>query len=254
MLDIEFVLRNDAAIGSAGHGGKHGGETRVPAEDFDDHETLVGAGRGAETVDHLNGARDAGAETDAVIGAGDIIVHSLGDADDFEAFLVETNTVAKCVVASDGDQSVDTQPGEILEDFRGEVVFLGGEFVFQVRGDARLGDAAGIGPRRMQKSAAGAARAIDGLFVKEKEVVGVVVILLANHVDEASPAVTDANNLITFANGAKSDAADGRIQTGNVATSGEDADDASLRIDVSHNSRIALSLRTEHKIIARGTN
>src|SRR5712692_5070873 len=138
MLDIEFVLRNDAAIGSAGHGRKHSGETRVTAENFDDHETLVGAGRGAETVDHLNGARDAGAETDAVICAWDIIVHSLGDADDFEACLVETNTVAKCVVASDGDQSVDTQPGKIFEDFRGEVVFLRGEFVFQMRRDARL--------------------------------------------------------------------------------------------------------------------
>jgi hypothetical protein len=62
--------------------------------------------------------------------------------------------------------------------------------------------------------------------------------------------VTDANNLITFANGAKSDATDGGIQTGNVATSCEDADDASLSVDISHNSRIALSLRAEHKIIA----
>src|SRR6266849_136406 len=250
MLDIEFVLRNDAAIGSTGHGRKHGGKTRVAAKDFDNHETLVGAGGGAQAVDHLNGARDAGAETDAVIGAGDIIVHGLGNTDDFEAFLVKTNTVAKCVVASDGDQSVDTQPGEVFEDFRGEVVFLGSEFVFQMRRDARLGDAAGIGPGRMEKSAAGAAGAIDGLFVEKEEVVGVVVILLANHVDETSPAVPNANNLITFANGAKSDAANCGIQTGNVATSGEDADDASLRIDVSHNSRIALSLRTEHKIIA----
>src|SRR5260370_40860100 len=102
MLDIEFVLRNDAAIGSAGHGRKHGGETRVTAENFDDHETLVGAGGGAQAIDHLNGARDAGAETYAVIGAGGIVVHGLGVADDCEAFLLETNTVAKCVVATAG--------------------------------------------------------------------------------------------------------------------------------------------------------
>src|SRR5260370_32536786 len=103
MLDIEFVLRNDAANGSSGHGRKHGGENRVTAENFDDHETLVGAGGGAQAIDHLNGARDAGAETYAVIGAGDIVVHGLGDADDFEAFLVETNTVLKSVVPADGD-------------------------------------------------------------------------------------------------------------------------------------------------------
>src|SRR6266849_8520666 len=233
MLDIEFVLRNDAAIGSAGHGRKHSGETRVTAENFDDHETLVGAGGGAQAVDHLNGARDAGAETDAVIGAGDIIVHGLGNTDDFEAFLVKTNTVAKCVVASDGDQSVDTQPGEVFEDFRGEVVFLGSEFVFQMRRDARLGDAAGIGPGRMEKSAAGAAGAIDGLFVEKEEIVGIVVIFLADHIHEAGPAVANADDLVAFAQSAQSDAADGWVKTGNVAASGEDADDASLGADIS---------------------
>src|SRR6266853_5556312 len=103
MLDIEFVLRNDAAIGSTGHGRKHGGETRVPAKDFDNHETLVGAGGGAQAVDHLNGTRDAGTEADAVVCAGDIIVHGLGDTDDLEPFFMETNTVAKRVVSSTGD-------------------------------------------------------------------------------------------------------------------------------------------------------
>src|SRR5438309_540659 len=124
MLDIEFIFGNDTAIGSTGHGRKHGGKTRVTAKDVDKHETLCTAG------------------------------------------------------------------------------------------------------------------AIDGFFVKKKEVVGVVVVLLPDNIHEASPAVTNANNLITFANGAKSDAANCGIQTGNVATSGEDADDASLRIDVGHNSRI----------------
>jgi len=52
----------------------------------------MGAGGGAEAVDHLNGARDAGAEADAVVGAGDVVVHGLGNADDFEAFLVEADT------------------------------------------------------------------------------------------------------------------------------------------------------------------
>src|SRR6266851_1837399 len=241
MLDIEFVLRNDAAIGSAGHGGKHGGETRVPAEDFDDHETLVGAGGGAETVDHLNGAGDAGAEANAVVGAGDIIVHGLGNADDFEPFFVETNTVAERVVAANGDESVDAEPVEILEDFGSEVVFLSGEFVFQMRGDAGLGDAAGIGARRMEKSAAGAAGTINGLIVEEEEIVGIVVILLADNIHESGPAVANADDLMAFAQCAKRDATDGGIETGNVAASGEDADDAFLGVDVCHDSRLALS-------------
>src|SRR6266478_6346506 len=240
MFDIEFVLRNDAAIGGTGHGGKHGGETRVPAEDLNHHETLVRAGRGAETVDHLNGACDAGAEADAVVGAGNIIVHGLGNADDFEAFFVEANAVAKRVVSADGDESVDAQPSEIFEDFRGEVVFLSGEFVFQMRGDAGLGDAAGIGAGGMQKSPAGASGTINGLIVEEEEIVGIVVILLTDNIHESGPAVANADDLMAFAQCAKRDATDGGVETGNVAASGEDADHAFLVVDVCHDSRLAL--------------
>src|SRR5260370_1961552 len=103
-----------------------------------------------------------------------------------------------------------------------------------MRGDAGLGDAAGIGAGRMEESAAGAAGAIDGLFVQEKEIVGIVVILLADHIHEAGPAVANADDLIAFANGAKGDAADGGSQTGNVTASGEDTDHAFPGVDVSH--------------------
>src|SRR5713101_8553678 len=241
MLDIEFVFGNDAAISGAGHGGKHGGEAGVAAEDFEDHETLVRTGGGAEAVDHLNGARDAGAEADTVVGAGDVVVHRFRNADNFEAFLVETNAVAERVVAADGDQRINAEPGEILEHFGSEVVLLGGESLPEMSGNAGLAHAAGIGAGRMEKGAAGAAGAIDDLFVEKVEVVGVVVILLADHVHEEGPAMSNANDLIAFADGAKCYAADGGIETGNVAASGEDADDAFLGVDVSHDSSIALS-------------
>src|SRR6266852_6443320 len=252
MLDIEFVFRNDAAIGGTGHSGKHGGEAGVASENFEDHETLVGAGGSAEAVDHLNGARDAGAEADAVVGAGDVVVHRFRDADNFETLLVQANSIAERVIAADGDERINAEPGEILEDFGSEVVFLGGELVLEMRRDAGLGHPAGIGTGRMEKGAAGAAGAINGLFVEKEEVVGVVVILRADHVHEAGPAVANADDLVAFANGAKSDAADGGIETGNIAASGKDADDAFLGVDVSHYSRIAFSVEAEDEIIHYG--
>ncbi len=182
----------------------------------------------------------------------DVVVHGLGNADDFEAFFVEADTIAERVVAADGNEGVDAEPGQIFEDFGGEVVLLGGEFVFQMRGDAGLGNAAGIGTGRMEKGAAGAAGTIDGLFVEKEEIVGIVVILLADHIHEAGPAVANADDLVTFAQGAQSDAADGWVETGNVAASGEDADDASLGADISHDSRIALSLDVQQEIILFG--
>ena len=114
-IDVEFVFRDHAAVGSAGHGGQHGGETRHSARNFQHQEALVRAGDGAQAVGHLDGAGDAGAEADAVIGAGHIIVHRLGDGDDFEAFLVQAHAIAQGIIAADGDQVIDAQEIQVLQ-------------------------------------------------------------------------------------------------------------------------------------------
>src|SRR5438876_1706704 len=234
MLDIKLEFRDDTTISGAGHGRKHGGKTGVAAKDFENHEAFVRAGGSAQAVDHLNGAGDAGAEANAIVRARDVVVHGLGNADDLEALFVETNAVAEGIVTTDGNESVDSEPGEILEDFRSQVVFFSGEFILEMRRDIGFGNAAGIGARGMEKSAASAAGAIDNFFVEKKEVVGVVVVLFSDHIDEARPPVTNADNLIAFPNGAKSNAADRWIETGNVTASGEDADNSSLGVDVCH--------------------
>jgi hypothetical protein len=119
-------------------------------------------------------------------------------------------------------------------------------------GDAGLADTARIGAGRVEKSAAGAAGAINGLFVEKKEIVGIVVILLADHIHESGPAVANADDLITLAKRAESDATDGGVETRNVAASGEDADDTFLGVDICHDSRIALSRGVEREIISLG--
>ena len=235
-LNIEFVFRDDATIRGSRQGREHGSVTSVTAENFDDHETLVRGGGGAKTIDELECACDAGAESDAIVGAGDIIVHGFRDSDYLETFAMQAETVAKSVIASDGDERVNSEPGQIFEDFGSEVVLVGSEFVLKVRGDAGLADAAGICAGRMQESAAGAAGAIDDFFVDDEKIVGVVLVLFADHVDEAGPAVTDADDLIAFPNGAKSDATNRGIKAGNVTTASEYADDAFLRVYACHES------------------
>ncbi len=86
----------------------------------------------------------------------------------------------------------------------------------------------------MEKSAAGAAGAIDDLFVQEEEIIGVVVVLVADHVHEPGPAVANANDLVAFADSAKSNGADGGIEAGNVTASGKDADNAFFSTYSSH--------------------
>src|SRR5208283_4309176 len=121
LVEIDFVLRDRAA--DVGHvGGIEGGEAGIAAEDAEDADALVGADGGALAVDGALGAGDGGGEADAVLGVADVVVHGLGDGDDFDAFLVQAGGVGEGVIAADGDNVVHVEPGEVGEDGLGDVV------------------------------------------------------------------------------------------------------------------------------------
>src|SRR5690242_2516022 len=240
-LDVELVFRDDAPVGGASHCGKHGGVTGIAAEDLDDHEALVRAGGSAKAIDELQSARDTSAESNAIVRAGHIVVHGLGDGDDLEAFFMQADAIAEGVIAADGNESVDAEPGEILENFGREIVFLQVEGVLQVGGNAGLADAAGIRSGGVEESAAGTGGAIDNFLREHQKIIGIVVVLFADHVDEAGPTVTEADNLIAFMKRADSYSADRGIQAGNVAAAGQDADDTLLCVEVRHDSRVVPS-------------
>src|ERR1700687_4539414 len=63
----------------------------------------------------LDRARYAGTEADAVVGAVDVVVHRLRDADDVHPFVVQAFAVAERVVASDGNENVDSDVLEVPE-------------------------------------------------------------------------------------------------------------------------------------------
>src|SRR5215467_68996 len=233
-FDVELEFGNDAAIRGASHGRQHCSEAGVATEDFQHHETLVGAGGSAQAIDHLNRARDASAEADAIVCARDVVVHGFRNADDFEAFFVETDPVTERVVAADGNERVNAKPCKVFQDFGSQVVFFRRELAAEMVRHARLTDASRVGSRGMKEGTASAARTVYRFFVEEKEVVGIVLILLADHIHQAGPAVTNADNLIAFAQGAESDGADRRIEAGNVAAPGEDADDTPFGLRVCH--------------------
>ena len=121
-VDVEFVFGDDAAVGGACHGGEHGGETGVAAENLQDQEALVRAGGGAQAVRQLDGAGDAGAEADAVIRAGHVVIHGLGDGDHLETLVVQAHTQAERVIAADRDQVINAQEIQVLDHFRDQVV------------------------------------------------------------------------------------------------------------------------------------
>ena len=90
----------------------------------------------------------------------------------------------------------------------------------------------------MQESAAGAAGAIDELFGEALIVVAVVVLRVADHVDEAGPSAAQADDFVAFAQCANGDGADGRIEAGNIAASGKNADYASSAVAACHDENL----------------
>jgi len=229
-LDIKFVLGNHAAVRGSGHRGEHGSETGITAEDFQDQEAFVGAGTGAQAVGHGNGARHAGAKTDAIVGAGNIIVHGFGNGDHLHTFLVKTDAVAKRVIATDRDEVVDAEPIQVFQNFRGQVVLLGVVGGLQMNRNAGLLYLAGIGAGAMQEGAAGAAGAVDQILRQHLEVFAIVVVFFADNVDQSRPAAADANHFAALAQRADGYRADGRVQAGHIASTGQDSDHTFLRL------------------------
>ncbi len=93
-VDIEFVFGDHTAMGGACHGREHGGKAGISSKDLQDHQALVRAGYGAQAVGQLDRAGHTGAETDAVIGARNVVIHRLRDGNDLHAFLVHADAIA----------------------------------------------------------------------------------------------------------------------------------------------------------------
>src|SRR5580700_627512 len=97
-------------------------------------------------------------------------------------------------------------------------------------------NATGIRARGMEKSAAGACGALYDFLGENQKIVGIVVVLFPDHVDETGPTVAEANNLIAFMKRTNGNAANCGIQTGDVPAAGENANDAFFGVDVCHDA------------------
>src|SRR5919197_3979102 len=187
----------------------------------------------------MDSARHRRAEADAVIGAGHIVVHRFRDRYDFQSFLVEANAITQGVIAANRDEKIDAQPFQILQHFGSEIVFVGGIFVFEMRWNTGFLDAGRVGSGAMEKGATRTSGAIDNFFREELIVVAVVVILLANNVDQSCPATANPDYLITLANGTYGDGTYRRIEAWDVTSAGQNADHPFARVDTGHDCRFA---------------
>ena len=90
----------------------------VPAHHLDDHDAVVRLGGRVQAVDRLGRDRDRGVEPERVVGAVEVVVDRLRDADDREAVLrVQLRGDAERVLAADRDERVELSRSKFASTF-----------------------------------------------------------------------------------------------------------------------------------------
>ena len=198
LVEVDRDLGDEDHVGAAGDAAHHGDPAGVAAHHLDDHDAVVRLGRRVEPVDRLGRDRDRGVEAERVVGAGEVVVDRLRDADDRElALVVEARRDAERVLAADRDERVELAVGEVLYDALDGALEL--ERVRAARADDR--PAARQDPRDLRRAE-----------------------LLEDRLDEAAPALAHRDHVPAGRIGPAHDRADDRVEAGAVAAAGEDAE------------------------------
>ena len=195
VVDVDFLLGNEDDVRAAGDARGIGDPAGVAAHDFNDDHAIVRVGRGVNAVDCLGGDHDRGVVAEGCVGAADVVVDGLGNADGVDAVFAEEQRDRLRVVAAESDERVDLVG---LEDF------------------LHLVDAAGnllhVGARGMQD---GAALQLNAVNVFERERNEIVI-------ENAAPAVQKADEFVAVVVDALSDGRiNDRIQSGAIAAAGQ---------------------------------
>jgi len=107
MIDVDFELRNQDNVSSAGGPRRIGNPSGVAAHHFDDDHAVVRIGRGVNAIDSLGGNRYCGVKAECHIGAADVIVDGLGDAHAGHAVFAQKQCDRLRIVAAEGDQRIN---------------------------------------------------------------------------------------------------------------------------------------------------
>ena len=186
-------------MGAAGHSRRAGDPAGVAAHHLDDDDPVVRLGGGVKTVDRVAGDLHGGIEAEGVVGAGEVVVDRLGDADHRHLVGRQAAGDPERVLAADGDQSVEAK-------------------LLHARGDERGAVAAvlvGVGAGGAEDRPATRQQARNLLHPQLASLAG----------QDAGPAVAQAKEgMVTVLDALADYAADDRVEAGTVAAAGENAD------------------------------
>src|ERR1700722_20381118 len=91
----------------------------------------------------------------------------------------------------------------------------------------------------MQESSAGAACAVHHILGQPLKIIRIVVLFVADHLDQPRPTPADADHFVSFSKRPKSDRPNRRIQSRHVVAPRQDSDHALFYVDVRHVALLA---------------
>ena len=195
LLDVEGPLRHHDRVRTGSHARVQRDPAGVPPHHLDDHHPLVRLGGGLEPVQRLGGDTHRGVEAERHVRDRDVVVDGLRHADDRQPGVRQQPRRLQRALAADRDDRVQAQLGDMAA---GPL-----HAVPQMRG---------LHPGRPEDGAAARQDAADGVEVE------LAVIAL----QQALPAVAEADHLIAvIGGGAVDDGPDDGVQTGAVSAGGE---------------------------------
>jgi len=188
----------------------------------------VRAERRALAIDGVLGPADCGGKADAVLGALDVVVHRLGNRNQFDALVGQNLAEAEGIVAADRDQVVEAELLDVLEDDGREVVdaVLDLELLEAVRTDVG-GSLPAFILRALVREVWSQVRRCDrsrGCCCDRAGRCNPRPGRSPASCGSGLPAAPDAVDLIPKLGCAIDDAFDDGVQTGDVAAAGQDAD------------------------------
>ena len=198
LVEVERALGHEDHVGAAGQAGVAGDPAGVAAHHLDHDHAVVRLGGGVQAVDRVGGDLHGGLEAEREVGAGEVVVDRLRDADHVDAVVDQPAGDAERVLAADRDQRVDALLGE-----RGLELLEPALLLVRVR------------PRGAEDRAAAVQDPARVLVGQLDRVAG----------QHAGPAVAEAEELVAVhLDPLAHDRADDRVESGAVAAAGEDTD------------------------------
>src|SRR5450759_2087856 len=225
LIYIKLIFRNHTSVRSTCECRQHRCKSGISPEYFKNQKSLVRSGRCSEAVCHLNGSRYAGAEANAIISSGHIIIHCFGNGNNVYPFFVKVNTITECIITAYWYKVINTKPFKIFYDFRCKVVHFSIIGTLQMFRNIGFCHMAWPCSGSMQESSPGSSCLINNIVSKDLKIVAVIRLSISDQFGNSCPSPAKSDYFVSFPVCTDGHSTNCRIKSWDISPSGTNSTD-----------------------------